>query len=194
MDRSRSTSGHPSHGTTSPKHYKNWKMRVAGLSGRRQSGAGKLAESTGLMHAMPGVPPSQTTDGVGPVGLGWDPFPVYPSLHQKRGHVDQVGQSVQIRRINTPKNETHKRCHGIDIPDSSGASEAGSPRSQGVQHHRQLELGNLVVAWREERVDRGRHLCHEGLKLWRPWNPNQKEPTSAFSRCVLAGRHKAIVL
>ena len=103
-------------------------------------------EALEAMHAMPGLTPSQTTDGVGPVRLGRDPLPINPSLQRKQGHVNEVGQAFQIRRIAASTNEAHERCHVVDIPDSSGISEAGSPSGQSKENHRQLKLRKLVVA------------------------------------------------
>ena len=103
-----------------------------------------------MMHAVPGVSPPQSTDRIRPVGLGGDPFPVNPSLQGEQGHVDQVGQPFQIRRITASTNEAHEGRHVVDVPDAPGTTEARRARRKGIEHHRQLELRNLVVARRKE--------------------------------------------
>ena len=105
-----------------------------------------------MMHAMPGVSPPQAADRIRPVRLRWDPLPVNPSLQGEQGHMNQVGHPFQIGRITASTNETHKGRHIVDLPDAPGPPEARGARREGIEHHRELELRNLVVARCEERI------------------------------------------
>ena len=80
--------------------------------------------------------------------------------------MNQVGHALQVRGVAAPSNEAHESRHVVDVPYSSGASKAGRTGCQGIENHRKFELGDLVVAWCEQRINGRRHFRHKRLAGW----------------------------
>ena len=85
-------------------------------------------------------------DSVNPIrlrSLRRDILKKEPGSKSEHGHVNELGQSFQVRRTGAAADQRHERRDIIEIPEAATPPKGLGSGHEGIQDHCQFELGNF---------------------------------------------------
>ena len=81
---------------------------------------------------VPGIFPSQATDGISPIALGRDPLPKDPCLVCEEQCMDDTDDEIQVWRVTSPSDQGHENCHIVDEPHTASLAEMLRSTNEGL--------------------------------------------------------------